>query len=253
MREIHVQRPHLQASDEPELVQYRSVSGLAMVGLLVGLLSWLAMLSRALWVIPLAGLIINAIALRRIAILAPAIVGRKAALVGLLLSAAFAAAGPVQWTSYRWLMRNEARQFGLTWFDFLARGQPHKAFELLSSAPTRPPLDDALWRKYPQNSRARREIEGFVRRPSVAALLALRGNAQVRYYDTEDQWQDRDGDWVYQTYAVTCPVEGEPTTFFVGLVMQRSLESSAGRAFWKISNIRDAVKPVALGGSGKPE
>ncbi len=86
----------------------------------------------------------------------------------------------------------------------------------------------------------------------MAALLALRGHAQVRYYDTERQWQDRDGDWVYQTYAVTCPVQGEPTTFFVGLVLQRSVEPSAGRAFWKVASTHDAVKPVALGGPGKP-
>jgi hypothetical protein len=252
MREIHVQRPQLHAPDEPELVQYRSLSGLAMAGLLVGLLSWLAMLSPTLWVLPVAGLVINAIALRRLATSAVAMVGRKAALVGLLLSAAFAAAGPVQWTTYRWFMRNEARQFGLMWFDFLAGGEPHKAYELLAPALQRHPLDDDLWRQYPGNSRARRDLEIFVRRPSVAALLKLRGQAQVRYYDTEEQWQDRDGDWVYQTYAVTCPVQGEPTTFFVGLVLQRSFETSTGRAFWKVANTRDAVKPAALGGSGKP-
>jgi len=253
MREIHVQRPHFDAPDEPELVQYRSVSGLAVVGLLAGLLSWLAMLSPMLWGLPPAGLILNAIALRRIAISAPAMVGRKAALAGLLLSAAFSAAGPAQWTTYRWMLRNEARQFGLMWFDFLAKGQPHKAIELRSPPASRPPLDDALWRKYPQNSRARREIEGFVRRPSVRVLLALRDKALVRYYDTEAQWQDRTGDWVYQTFAVTCPVEGQPTTFFVGLVMERSLASSENRAFWHVSSFLDAVRPVALGGSGKPD
>ncbi len=253
MREIHVQRPHLQAPDEPELAQYRSLSSLAVVGLLAGLLSWLAMLSPSLWVIPLAGLITSAIALRRVATRAPAMVGRKAALAGLLLSASFAAAGPAHWIGYRWLVRNEARQFGLMWFDVLAQGQPHVAFELFNSASSRPPLDDSLWRQYPQNSRARREIEAFVRKPAVAALLALRGNAQVRYYDTDNQWQDRDGDRVYQIFAVTCSIEGEPTTFFVGLVMERSVDASAGRAFWKIASLRDAVKPAALGGSGKPD
>ncbi len=251
MREIHVQRPHLHASDEPELVQYRSVSSLAMAGLLAGLLSWLAMLSPTLWGLPLLGLLINAIALRRLATSATPMVGRKAAVAGLVLSAAFAAAGPAHWTTYRWLVRNEARQFGTKFFEFLARGQPHVAYELLTDAAARPPLDDALWRKYPQNSRLRRDIESFVRKPAVAALLALRDKALVRYYDTEQQWQDREGDWIYQSYAVTCPVEGEPTTFFVGLLMQRSLEASANRAFWKITVLRDAIQPAALGGSGK--
>ena len=101
--------PMFDAADE-EVARYRAVSSLALAGLLVGLLSPLAMFTEALWFVPLAALVLSGLALRRIAVRAPDLVGRPAALAGLLLGVAFLVAAPVDDLVYRYYLRQQARQ-----------------------------------------------------------------------------------------------------------------------------------------------
>ena len=82
------------AADE-EVARYRAISSLAVAGLLAGLLSPLAMFAAVLWLVPLAAVVLSGLALRRIATRSPELVGRPAALAGLLLGTAFLVAAPV--------------------------------------------------------------------------------------------------------------------------------------------------------------
>ena len=79
---------------EADVARYRPFCGLAIVGLLVGLLSALAILDPLLWFLPVLGVVLSAVALRRVAAADPPLVGRTAAVAGLGLSVAFAVAGP---------------------------------------------------------------------------------------------------------------------------------------------------------------
>ena len=62
----------------------------------------------------------------------------------------------------------------------------------------------------------------FVKQPAVRTLFALRRVAKVRFYETAVEG----GDAVGQIYAVTYPDEqNRPTSFFIELIMQRSVDS----------------------------
>jgi hypothetical protein len=250
--EREVYQSKMQLLEEGDVAAYHAVSGLAIAGLLLGLLAPLALVSQAAWVLAIAGVVVNVVALRRIAAMAPALVGRKAALVGLTLSAIFFAAVPAGWVWCRRLVREEARQSAAIWFDYLRAGQPHKAYELTLSPGSRDRLDDTLWDLFREDTEEWIELDRFIRRPEIRTLIALRDKATVRYYDTESQWSDRDVDHVYQTYAVTFPESEGLKTFFIGLLMDRAVDPGTGHAYWQIGRVIGGVRPKWLGGSGEP-
>jgi hypothetical protein len=234
---------------DAEIAQYRPFCGLAVVAAAVGVLSGLALLAPFLWILPALGVVLSAVALRQIAAADPTPVGRTAALAGLGLSLVFAAAAPTDFYYYQWHLRQEARQFGLLWFDFLARGEPEKACHMMEPAASRQPLDAKLWAYYPSGSEERQRLEGFVGWRGVHALLLLGNRATVRYYDTDKQWTRNERDYVAQSFAVTLvSAEEEQETFFVRLIMERSRPDRQRQGFWRVVRPDGDVLPVALGG-----
>ena len=94
---------------------------------------------------------------------APAISGRKMALSGLVLSLLFLAAAPADWLVYRWMVRDEARQFSALWLKSLAQDEPQKAHQLTVAPPSRQPMDNRLWAVYRNGPRSRPDLENYVK------------------------------------------------------------------------------------------
>jgi hypothetical protein len=255
--------PQLTNGQDAEIAQYRTLSGLAVTGLIFGLLSPIWMIDPLLWLLPVAplGILFSSLALWQIARNWPALIGRKAALAGLVLSVFFGTAAPTNWLGYRWAIRREARLFAHQWFDFLAHGQPEKAYQLTLDPKYRPPLDDAtLQALYRHGSPARDKLDDYVSQRLISTLIALGQRAQVRYYRTDLQTPAGQRDIVFQTYAVTYVDQqtGEKKTFFVGLELQRHTLNTRPprggtfpmprrrRAKWQLSRTEDGLKPEEL-------
>jgi hypothetical protein len=224
---------HITDSQDTEMAGYRALSGLAIAGLLLGIVTPLALLTPWLWILPLAGLILSASGLRRIARDPTALTGRKMAWTGLLISLVVAVAAPTDWLYYRWVLRNDARQFSSLWLRCLTHDEPHKAFQLCQRPQERRPLDDSLWAYYRNDQKQQNSLRTYVASPLVRTLLALGPRAVVRFYDTVDQEEYDNGDLVSLTYAVTYEEEGEKKSFFITI---ESLRSNAGNgdAGWRI-------------------
>jgi hypothetical protein len=249
-REIYQSRMNL--PEEADAERYHAVSGLAVAALLLGLLAPIVLVSQYAWVVTIAGLVVSVAALRRIAARAPALLGRKAALVGLALSVAFFTAVPTEWLVYRKLVRGEARQFAAIFFDYLRTNQPQKAHQLTIGPMGREALSGDLWMALRKGTEGRMMFDAFLGRPAVRALVALGDKAKVRYYDTETQWFENDTERVYQIFAVTYPGRDGLKTFFVGLLLDRTVDAPTGHAYWQVSRIAGGVKPKRLGGDGSP-
>ena len=235
-------RPKFDAADEV-VARYRAISSLAVAGLLAGLLSPLAMLTSVLWMLPLAAAVLSGIALRRITTRWPQLVGRRAALIGLMLGAAFLVAAPVDDMLYRHFLRQQARQFAEIWIDAVRHGEVYKAHHLME-AKHRPPLESNLADFYRQNANSRRNLQAFVNEPAMRTLFALGPAARIRYYETAAQRHQDGFDVVEQTYAVTFPDERkQPKTFFITLRMQRSVDTGGGRALWTLARVNGGVRP----------
>jgi hypothetical protein len=249
-REVYQSR--MRVADDADAVKYHAVSALALVGLLLGTLALIAIALQAAWVLALAGVVVNVLALRRIGAADGTLAGRNAALVGLFLSVAISVSVPVDWLLYRRLMRDEATQFAGLWFDFLRSNQPQKAHELTVDPSKRVRLDDHAWEEYREEMDARPAIERWLRQPEVRALLALGDKATIRLYETDSQWFEGNADRVVQTYAVTYPDSEGLKTFFVGLLLVRQMDIHTHRSFWTVNRTAGGVRPRSLGGDVFP-
>jgi hypothetical protein len=227
-----------------DITEYRAVSSLAVGGLLAGLASVAVFLSPLAWFVPLAGLVLSGLALWRIARLSPALVGRKAAIAGLLLSIMFAVQTPADWYVHRRMVRGEARQFASLWFDAIHEGAIEKAHQLTLDPRRRRPLDQQLPDLYRNSVRSRTELKEFVAQPAVRTLLALGPKAQPRYYETVSQSrEDGNRDELELIYAITYDDEkNQRKSFFVAVAMERSLLDS-GRANWRVVQAVGDVRP----------
>ncbi|MGD0897754.1 MAG: hypothetical protein ABR915_07940 [Thermoguttaceae bacterium] len=240
----HPEPPPHPRFDAPadDITRYRAMSGLAVAGLLTGLASAVAMMGPLGWIVPAVGLACNGLALARIAHAGPALIGRKAALTGLFLSALFATAAPTQWFVGHRLVRNEAIRFAAVWFDALRQGDPYKAQQLTLDPRFRCPKGETYREFYSRYPNWGNELKRYVLQPPVRALLALGPKALVRFYETADQGEQEARPWVQLTYAVTYddPAEGA-TTFFITLAMDRFMV--AGRPDWRVTRVDGAVHP----------
>ena len=234
--------PQLSARQDDQIDEYRALSSSALIGLIVGLLGCVAVLDPWLLAVPLAGILCNSLALCQIARNAPALLGRKAALVGLAFSVFFLAVAPTHRFVHRRLVRDEARRFATAWFEMLADGQPHKADQLTIHPKYRQPLDERLWGFYGEGLRWRTRLEEYVDDPLIRTLLELGKDARVRYYKTSGQRHDTQLDEVAQIFAVTYDDTAGKKTFFVRIELQRHrLES--GQANWQIADVDSGFRP----------
>lgn len=212
---------HLSEAREADSTDYRAVSALAVLGMVFGLLSPLALLGLLGGFFPMAGAVVSLTALRRIARRAPELVGRKAAIFGLALSVLFGALALSRSGVYAWVVDHQSRQVVLRWFDLLARQQPHKAMELMRPPSDRTPPDGDAWALYRQDEKNRNRLAMFVEDPLVRTLLALGNNALVRYQGTEHVSGRKGKEELVQIYSVTFDENGRTKTFFVEVDVDR--------------------------------
>ncbi len=68
--------------------------------------------------------------------------------------------------------------------------------------------------------------------------MTLGGKARIRYYDTEFQGHDDEGDVLRLVYAVTYGEAGRKTSFFLGLSLRRRVLAAANLVDWQVEGIK---------------
>src|SRR3954447_6695871 len=127
-------------SDEPEdATEYRSLSVLALISLVIGLASPLAFGMPLLLGIPLLGIGISLLALHRIAASGGTLTGSWMAVVGLFLCFVFVLAPFSRDYVLRTIRVHEAQSVGRKWLETLVAGQPDQAFHLTVDGNRAPP------------------------------------------------------------------------------------------------------------------
>jgi hypothetical protein len=243
MAEPFAASPH-QQSGEPEL-EYRSVEPWAIGGLLLGLLSPVALLSSVLWLAPLFGIATNLVALRRLQQEANR-AGRSAALVGLGLSLLFGVVPVAQMAMDYLLLKDQAREVGDQFLEYLRHDEPQKAIMLRSLPDIRKPLDDdeALDLFFRNNVDARNDLAKFVHLPIARILLALGERANIRFFATKEVATRGDLAQVDYWYTVTFDDDaGKKKTFLVGLLLNRKPTENPELNPWRVQDFMGPINP----------
>lgn len=240
---------HLRLAEptDAQIADYRSISGWAVAGLILGLISPLALVDPLVWAVPVAAILVCGWAFIQIKQNTPAMIGRKAALAGLWLAVFSLTAASGDWLYFRWCIRGEASQVAMYWFQLLAKNQPEYAFQLTLPPLQRQPFDERIWDFYNDTDMWRKALKDYVapgktEEPPqlVHTLLALGDSAQVRYVKTLNQFYIGPENVLDQLYAVTLVDAGEKKTFFVNMRLSR-ITLNNGRADWRIVGAQGGV------------
>ncbi len=139
--------PAFQGDDPEQTTEYSTLSVLAIISLVIGVVAPLAIVSPLLLAIPLFGIAVALLALRRIAVSEGTLAGRWAAIVGLALCIA-SAVGPFSHSfAQRTIRSNQAAEFGRSWIAMVTSGDSKQAFRLtVDGSRPQPPLEAARHR-----------------------------------------------------------------------------------------------------------
>jgi hypothetical protein len=232
------------SSGSEEIVEYRTLSLLAIVSLLMGLISLLSLFAPLLLGISFFGAAVSILALRRITASDGLLAGRGVALVGLALCVA--SVGVVWGRAFatRQLLTHQANEFALEWFDLLRSGQPERAFEWTTASLRTP--SSALPAVSPGRSGGTSEaLERFQKDPVVRAIVKVGAGGIVRKVRNLAFELDRSGQGtLQQLYSIT-PVEPGHVALEVHLTLQRGTASATDRPHWMIKSYALENEPTA--------
>lgn len=187
------------ADDVNHVAEYRSLSVLAIIGLLFGLASPLSILAPVFLMIPLLGAILSLLALRQIVTSEGRLAGRWAAMAGLVLCVACGASAVSRSAVMRSMRIGRAQEFSHAWFEKLVANKPQQAFRMTVIG-TRPPPAAEPGAPPPTST----PYEQFTNDPLIKQLVAAGEDAKIEYLGTQEYVAQSDTDYfVRQQYRVT--------------------------------------------------
>ncbi len=221
-------------SEGRELGQYRSVSRLAIVALLLGLASGLSMLHPILFVVPVVAIPTGLAALRHLRQRQDVIIGGPLAIVGLCLALLFGALGSTDLLISRVILTRQARALADSWCALLQQGATRQAHQwtLASSGRRAPgiPLDDV----YVEGSDNLVDFEAFLNTPMTARMVKAGQAGQVRYRGLEGVDQDPQSQLFRLRYDFASSDQKAQRCI---IMVRRSVDPDTFRVSWRIQSI----------------
>jgi hypothetical protein len=173
--------PVFHGDDPEQTTEYRTLSVLAIISLVIGLFAPLAIAGPFLLAIPFFGIAVSLVALRQIAVSGGVLAGRWAATAGLVLCIASAIMPASHDMIQRAIRIHQAEKFGRGWIALVTAGELKQAFHLTVDA-TRPPAPPQPNAPPPEPNAPPKPsaYDTFVANPIIKALQAAGPNADVR-------------------------------------------------------------------------
>jgi hypothetical protein len=216
---------------------YRTISVLALVSLVLGLTAPLCLMAPLLFALPIAGVALALLAIRRIAVSDGALIGRAAAMIGLALSIASMTAAYTHTTLVQELLSWQSRAVALEWIALLQAGKTEQAFEQTVASKQGPPPPAPAGAPEATAQPQVPPIDTFRQDPVVQFLLDHAQGASVRYVRDEAFDPGVRGDAsIQQQFVIGAPkaTAGGGTTS-IQLIMKRSRGYNGARAQWLVS------------------
>jgi hypothetical protein len=237
-----VHRDALPEHPDPDLAAYRPVSGWGIAALVVGLASAAALAHPLLWCVPLVGLGVSIVALRRIERSQVKVLGRTAALVGLAFSLIYGVAAPARLLSREHWLAARAERLSDELLDLLRSKQKDAAFSLTRQSaerpkPHRPTQPGEKAEPEPPSMR-----ETFLSGNPVAKLLTLGPEAKIEHLRTDILPPEDVRQSVAVLYEVHSPEEHGLKPLRV-LIYADQLFDGEGHERWWIASVSTPPPP----------
>lgn len=219
-------------SPEEEALEYRSLSPLAVGGLVLGVLSCFALISPALVLLPVVAAIVSIIGLIAVASAPETRTGHSLAMTGLALSVAIGVATLVRTSVAKRLEAESSAVVADRFLEAIADGDYVAAHELTLSLRYRRPSDELARLYYEADENAAEQLKTFGEEPAVVAIA--KGGHQ-RIAGSFERTFNR-GTVIGYWFAE--PAEGTGEIPGVVLELARTPPRLAGPASWWVTKYR---------------
>jgi hypothetical protein len=228
-----------------ELSGYRTISALAVAGLLLGLASPLCLFGKVLMFVPIAGAAVSLLALRRIAVSDGGLVGRRAALIGLILSVSCAAVAVSYGAVTRRLRTRQASAVGYQWIALILKGDTKSAFHLSSGHAAPDPNREEGF------GAGGNPYNRFVEAPLVDALLKAGADAAIHGEEVIQYAAQGQGEFLIRQIFVVTPRAGGPSDGAAAqrpplrfvLQLQRTRPLDGPHVVWLVNPVDRVLSP----------
>lgn len=241
--------PHSFPPETEMAAEYRPVSRLAVISLLLAVGGMGAVIGTLMICLAVAAAALAVAALWSIARADRPPLGRKAALVALLLSL-FCGAWGLTWRTVRQqVICQEARQLADQWLQLAQAGRLQEAHQLHLSRAGRQAPGANLADFYKNTREARSELDSFFRAPPLSQIVAAGPRGQLRFLECEnlqdESYAGSKTDVATLRYALDYQPDGQPpapqtATFLV--LMARIAERGKGEANWELRAVQAPKK-----------
>lgn len=194
--------------DVEQVADYRSLSVMALISLLIGIASFLSLFSNLFLILPLCGIVLSLLAMRRIATSSALLAGRGAALLGLALCVAFGVAALSRAGVIRHFRSGEAEQYARKWLEEITANNSDQAFKMtLAGVRPLPPPEPGM------PSPTTTPYQNFMADALIKKLAAVGANARIELLKTLEYRSPARREYVVrQLYRITPHDASDPAT-----------------------------------------
>ncbi len=237
-------QPHVSSLDETAVSTYRSISLAAVLALVFGCASALALIHPFLWVIPAVAVVIAIVALRGIAREGANLTGRGLAITGLVLALFFGSWAPTRIVTRQSHLYRQARPYADQWLELMRAGKLYEAHQLMQIAGERQKPGSSLEVFYKNSSDARKQLDHSFELKPALTIRNQAGDATYEYLGGDGVSSEEGGhiEFVSLRYLMRYEEHGLAKETPVRIVLQRGDSEQPGVYYWSIRTIVDPLR-----------
>ena len=220
------------ANDVGQLAQYRSIYPFAVVAVVLGILSSLALIYQPLWILPFVSIISALISIRQIRSSGSQI-GQGAASAAILLAIFFLTATFARDHVRQWIVVGQARHFNEHFLELLRLDNHEAAHQLTLPFAQRQSNQTDLKVFYHKNKNANENLTTFLQKQTLAKWTVNAQQGQISFRSLDHY--DRHGkiDYVIQTFQTVPPAHDDST--FLQMLCKRTIDDENGQVTWQVT------------------
>ena len=224
------------ADDHNEFQVYRSVSVLAVVAVLLGLLSIVATFHPAGWAVAGVGVFVSAASVVYLTACRDRLAGRNGAVFGLCLSLFFGTWGIGEHTSKRYLVAQNAMKFATAWLEFTTRGELEKAHQATLNYRFRQPRGTDLRSYYANNEQDSSDMQSFFAEGIMKDLVQLGSDATINLAKVDSIRFEKDKASVVLFFDV---FDNETKNNPLLVAIDATRMKRKGKVYWQLMGVAD--------------
>jgi hypothetical protein len=229
------------AADGQTLPQYRSISSLAILALVLGIASSLALVNPLLLALPLATIALSLFALRQIAANPDIFSGRGMTLAALFLAIFFLVFAPARlWMRFQ-VIRGHAEELATTFLDLLQHGKLHEAHQLANIKYISPSPDDTMDPTFDPKKLTLADFAKFQDTETIKNIKAIDSKFTYEAEGVEPSKGASDADVLVLRYKITPDPATKKPPFRVWITIVR-IRQEKGTPTWKLTDFKHQFK-----------